>query len=479
MSAKTPKSPGRKLFTIIVITAVIAAGVSLATVALLVSIFEHKQEARNPFYRVVELDDDTVDPEIWGKNFPLQFDSYKKTVDMVRTRHGGSEAVIHEPTETDPRTEVSQSKIEADPRMKRMWAGYSFSADFREERGHAYMLVDQTYTGRQQAAPQPGTCINCHASTYTAYKELGDGDIMEGFAKINQMSYAEAREHVDHPVSCLDCHDPDTMHLRVTRPAFIEGIRLVKAAEGLDDYDVNRDASRQEMRTYACAQCHVEYYFAGDEKRLTFPWHNGRKADEILEYYEEIGFKDWTHKETGAPMLKAQHPEFEMWSQGIHSKAGVSCADCHMPYMRVGAQKVSDHHVRSPLLNINNACQTCHRESESEMLDRAETIQARHIEMRDMALDALVELIDGIKKAQDAGATQDELADALNYQRKASFLLDFAEAENSAGFHADQEAARVLSKSMDFSRRGWMTLADWWEGQRTETDTIAEVIPAD
>ena len=91
------------------------------------------------------------------------------------------------------------------------------------------------------------------------------------------------------------------------------------------------------------------------------------------------GFKDWVHAETGAPALKAQHPEFEMWNQGIHARSGVACADCHMPYMRVGALKISDHHVRSPLLNINRACQTCHKWPEDELMARAETAQQRTV----------------------------------------------------------------------------------------------------
>jgi nitrite reductase (cytochrome c-552) len=126
----------------------------------------------------------------------------------------------------------------------------------------------------------------------------------------------------------------------------------------VNDYDVNTMATRQEMRGFVCGQCHVEYYFKGPEKRLTYPWAKGLKVDQIYEYYREAGFTDWTHAETGANALKAQHPEFEMWNQGIHARSGVACADCHMPYMREGAMKISDHHVRSPLLNINRASVT-------------------------------------------------------------------------------------------------------------------------
>jgi len=447
-----------RILALIAAIAVVAAGVTFAVTALLVNIFEHKQEARNPFFRVVELTDETEDPAVWGRNFPMQYDGYRRTTDMVRTRYGGSEAMPRTPTQADPRSIVAQSKLEEDPRLKTMWAGYAFSKDFREERGHAYMLEDQTYTQRQQAAPQPGTCLHCHASIYVPYRKLGEGDLIKGFEAMNKMPFGEARKLVTHPVACIDCHDPATMQLRVTRPGFLEGIRALKAHQGVKDYDVNTMATRQEMRTYVCAQCHVEYYFKGPEKRLTYPWAKGINADEILAYYDEIGFKDWVHAETGAPVLKAQHPEFEMWSQGIHARSGVACADCHMPYKRVGAMKISDHHVRSPLLNVNNACQTCHRFPEAELKARVETIQERTFQLRNLAMDALMDLIADIKAAKAAEAKDEQLAAARGFQRKAQFLLDFVEAENSTGFHAGQEAARILGESIDYARKGQASL---------------------
>ncbi len=444
---------------LVLAAAAVVAVFAFGLTALLLNIHQHKEEARNPFFRVVEITDETTDPEIWGKNFPLQYDGYKRTVDMIRTRYGGSEALPRTPSQADPRATVSQSRIEEDPRLKTMWAGYAFSVDFREERGHAYMLDDQTFTGRQQFAPQPGTCVHCHASVYVAYKKLGEGDLIKGFEKMNQMPYAEARKYVDHPVACIDCHDPNTMQLRVTRPGFLQAIPVVKKLQhGIDNYDVNTMATRQEMRSYVCAQCHVEYYFKGPEKQLVYPWFKGLKADEILAYYDETGFKDWTHAESGAPALKAQHPEFEMWNQGIHARTGVACADCHMPYQRVGAMKISDHHVRSPLLNINNACQTCHKVPESELQDRAERIQNTTYALRNTAMDALVQLIGDLKKARDGGMDAARLAPAQDFQRKAQFLLDFIEAENSMGFHAPQEAARLAALSIDYSRQGQVAL---------------------
>src|SRR5262249_43153454 len=157
----------------------------------------------------------------------------------------------------------------------------------------------------------------------------------------------------------------------------------------------------------------------------------GLRADDIEAFWDatELAdgtrFKDYVHAETGAPVLKAQHPEFELWSQGIHARSGVACADCHMPYMRDGASKVSDHCVRSPLLNVNRACQTCHRASEDEMKARVELIQTRNHELLERAAAALMDQLDAIQAARTAGATPEQLAPALELQRRAQWRIDF------------------------------------------------------
>src|SRR5690554_4495797 len=248
------------------------------------------------------------------------------------TRYGGSDA-------------MPRQKLDMYPWLKMMWSGYAFSLDYRESRGHAYMLLDQEETERVKQREQPGACLHCHAAIIPAYREVGEGDVMEGFRKISGMSLTDARalvgkdgtKMIEHPVSCGDCHNPETMELRVTRPGFLVGIAALKKHEtGKDGYDPNRDATRQEMRTFVCAQCHVEYHFAGDDKVVTYPWAKGLKVEDAEAYYDEIGFSDWKHGFTGANMLKAQHPEFETYSQGTHAAAGVSCSDCHMPYEREG-----------------------------------------------------------------------------------------------------------------------------------------------
>jgi nitrite reductase (cytochrome c-552) len=320
------------------------------------------------------------------------------------------------------------------------------------------MLIDQRSTGRVLNFKQPGTCLNCHASMVKAYREQGGGDMNKGFEKINQMTYNDATKIAQHPVACIDCHQPESMKLRVTRPAFIEGIRAYKLSEGVKDYDVNAQATTQEMRAFVCGQCHVEYYFKGAEKRLTYPWAKGLRVDQIYQYYVDNPFTDWTHQETGAPMLKAQHPEFELWNQGVHARSGVTCADCHMPYKRTGAMKISDHHVQSPMLNINRACQGCHHFSEDEMKTRVELIQTRFFEERGKVMDALMELIADVKAARAGGAPDAQLKPAWEAQRRGQFYLDMMESENSTGFHAPQESMRVLVEAMDAFRKGQIAI---------------------
>lgn len=425
------------LIGVTVLMAVAVFGIA----ALLVNIRDRKAEEAHPFVPLVALDESTVDPKEWGKVFPRQYDGYRRTVDTERTRFGGSEAF---------------SRLDADPNLRRIFAGYAFGVEFKEERGHAYTLLDQDSTRRIHEFKQPGSCLHCHASIIPAYREAGGGDVMKGFELVSAKPWAEARALVEHPVACIDCHDPESMALRVTRPGFIRGIAAHKASQGVRDYDPNRDATRQEMRSYVCGQCHVEYHFRKPDKVVTYPWFKGLKVEQIESHYDSIGFSDWTHAETKAPVLKAQHPEFEMWSQGIHARSGVACADCHMPYMRDGAVKVSDHHIRSPLLNVDRACLGCHAFSADEMRQRAELIQSRNKALLMRAEDALVALFDAVGEAREAGADSAALSRAGVHalQRKAQWRIDFVNAENSMGFHAPQEAARILGEAIDYARQG-------------------------
>ena len=459
---KKIESGNRKILVGLLISVSVAV---FAIMLLFGSILERKAEAKDHVFRVVNLTEDTIDPAEWGKNYPRQYDSYKRTVDIERTKHGGSEAF---------------QKLDDDPLLRELFAGYAFGIDFREERGHAYMLQDQHETERVKQFKQPGACLHCHASVIPYYRSEGkkagipdnqkEAQIQKGFDVVCAMSYKDAAKNVSHPVSCVDCHNVNTMQLEVNRPGFINGIReLAKSSaptphlpsierwrkEGKKgDFDVNKMASRQEMRSFVCGQCHVEYYFKGPEKKLTYPWHNGLKVEQIEKYYDDVAWKDFEHKKSGAKVLKAQHPEFETWSQGIHARSGVSCADCHMPYKREGAIKVSDHHVKSPMLNVAGSCETCHRYPEKEIKERVEIIQDRTKKLLLQAESVTVALIKDIEAAKGKGATDNALGSARDFHRKAQWRVDFVAAENSMGFHAPGESLRILAEAIDYARQG-------------------------
>ena len=475
-TAKKPKNSRRVL--LIGLAIALVAAVTFGITMLVVNMLERKSEQAMPRHDVVTLDETTHDPAVWGQNFPAQYEAFKRTSEMVPTVHAGSTRVEHVPTADDPRTFVSSSRVEEDPRLTVMWDGYAFAVDYRHARGHEYMLLDQQTTRRTLEFDQPGTCLNCHASMPELYEEAGDGDLEAGFHAINKMSYEEAAAMAEQPIACIDCHDPETMALRITRPALVEGLKQLKASEGIDDYDVNRDATLEEMRSYVCAQCHVEYYFAGEDKTLTFPWSEGIEIDQIWEYYQKNGHIDFTHATTEAEIVKAQHPEFDIWSQSVHADAGVSCADCHLSYTRQGAQKVSDHHIGSPLLSINQSCGTCHSDDEETMYNRVITIQDRYVDSRDKALDALVDLIESIEVAMEDGTPDEYLELAREYQNKASFYVDYTYSENSYGFHAPDYSQKILQTSIDESRKGQMALTGKTREQLERSDVAQRNLDA-
>jgi len=451
---ENPAPRSRRSWIVLALGVAAAAGLTTVLLALLTNIFERKAEARQPFVRVAEVTEATLDPAVWGRNWPSQYESYERTSLPTATTFGGRGLGASDGG-------LAEQKLERDPWLERIFAGYAFSIDYRDRRGHAFALFDQEQTRRVTEKAQPGACIQCHASNLALYRFVGKGDVQKGFEAVCAMPYQEAHDLKDdqghalvqHPLACIDCHDPATMALRVTRPGFLAGIAALKASQGIKDYDPNKDATRQEMRSFVCGQCHVEYYFKGLGKVVIYPWSNGLKVEQIEAYYDKEGFTDWTHAETGTKVLKAQHPEFEVWNQGVHARSGVACADCHMPYMREGAMKVSDHWVRSPLLNVNRACQTCHAVPEKDLEARVTAVQERHHELLQRAAKAVTEMLDSIVAAKKGGASDSALEAARALHRRAQWRLDFVAAENSMGFHAPQELARILAEAIDYSRQ--------------------------
>jgi nitrite reductase (cytochrome c-552) len=545
----------RGAFFAYAMVAIVAAVATAVVTALLVNIFQRKQEAKEPFLKFVEVSESEVDPAKWGVNWPREYDGYRRTSEPTHTKYGGGLA--------GPEGTLPPEKAQRDPWLTRVFAGYLFAIDYRDRRGHSFMLQDQEVTRRNvpSEAKQSGNCLHCHASIMPLYRKLGrealpqasEGEqIQKGLERVGDMNYWDAHKLLAketngaHPVSCVDCHDPKTMELRVTRPAFITGIKNLAASKEAvphlpsieqwrrgdksKPYDPNADGTRQEMRSFVCGQCHVEYY-CGKGTTLFFPWNEGLRVEQMEHYYDNLQvkgqrFKDWVHAETGMEVLKAQHPEFELWSQGIHAKSGVACADCHMPYKREGALKVSEHWVRSPLLEVSRSCATCHPYGDEEIKSRVEAIQDRHYALMTRTGQAATSMLDAIvavRKPYDEKNRESALAKAREalaanadfsklgpqeqekkvqaetkarlqamwhenveadsklkvlgeLQRSAQWRLDFVAAENSMGFHAPQEMARILGEAIDLSRQAEVK-AVAMAGGRTPEVVPSEPVP--
>ncbi|NJC95222.1 MAG: ammonia-forming cytochrome c nitrite reductase subunit c552 [Anaerolineales bacterium] len=375
--------------------------------------------------------------EKWGVNFPNQYTTFLKTeTNNIDTTYAGSSQF---------------SWLERDPRQVILFAGYAFSKDYNDDRGHANALTDVRATKRlnlndEDPKHTPGTCYSCKSSNNPGIWS----DI--GMAEFDKMSFNELTPLINNSIGCANCHEAGTMRLIVTNPALKEALE----AQGKDW----ETFTRQEMRTVVCANCHVEYYFKGDGKYLTFPWANGTEINQIIEYYEKSGFKDWDYPEAGTPMLKAQHPEFEFFTAGsTHYNAGVSCSDCHMPYMRDGAAKYSTHDVHSPLLNPEQACGQCHTDSEY-VVRRVNLIQDQVATTKVETENAIIDAINAIKlAAANPNANQELLDQARNLHRKAQFMWDFVSAENSTGFHNPEYALKILADSTNLARQAQMLAA--------------------
>ncbi|HUV25823.1 MAG TPA: ammonia-forming cytochrome c nitrite reductase subunit c552 [Anaerolineales bacterium] len=374
---------------------------------------------------LVEIDPMEPDSEKWGVNFPNQYSTLLKTeTNDERTAYGGSNPY---------------SKLETDPRLPTLFAGYGFSKEYNEDRGHLNSLNDVEGTARV-SEKTPGTCYSCKSSDNP---RLWD---QMGMAEYDMTPFMELGEEIDHAIGCANCHDAETMQLIVTNPALDEALQ----AQGQDW----RAFTRQEMRTVVCANCHVEYYFKGDGNYLTFPWEDGTKIEDIANYYAELQFKDWEHPQSGAPMIKMQHPEYELFTQNsTHYNAGVACADCHMPYTRDGAAKFSTHDVKSPLLNAETACGQCHTDV-TYVTNRVSTIQNQVNETMIATEDAILAAISAIEAAAaESGVDSLQLEEARQLHRESQLRWDFIAAENSMGFHNPEEALRILAAATNLARQ--------------------------
>ncbi|CAK7017892.1 MAG: Cytochrome c-552 [Desulfovibrio sp.] len=409
-------------------------GVAMVGVFLLgllaASITERRAEIASIYNnKKVEISGINPHNEQWGLNYPREYETWKKTQEMdFRSKHLGN---------------APEDSLESRPAMVVLWAGYAFSRDYSAPRGHAYTIEDMRNTLRTgtpkngEGDLQPATCWTCKSPDVPRLMQE------KGIEEYYKAKWSEFGNEVVNPLGCADCHDPKTMNLTITRPALAEAFKR-------QGKDISK-ASPQEMRSLVCAQCHVEYYFKGDGKYLTFPWDKGMTVEAMEEYYDNVGFSDWTHTLSKTPMLKAQHPDYELFMMGPHGQRGLSCADCHMPYVSEGGIKYSNHQVMSPLKNVSSTCQTCHRDSEENLKKYVYEYQDKALEIRNRVETELVKAHVMAKAAWDAGATKEEMAAAQKLIRQAQWRWDFSVASHGASFHAPVETQRILAHGLDKS----------------------------
>ena len=404
------------------------------------SIIERRTEAEFAYVPVVKYEQWEPRNAIWGENFPREYQSYLQTADTsFRSKYNGSATI---------------DMLEVDPRLVVLWAGYGFSKDYKQGRGHYNAITDIRKTLRTGApmdgkpSPQPNTCWACKSTDVPRMMSR------TGAAEFYAGTWDTKGPEIVNPIGCADCHDAKTMNLQISRPALMEAyIRMGK--------DITK-ATQQEMRSLVCAQCHVEYYFDKREEKksyLTFPWDKGLTVDDVERYYDEFMFTDWTHALSKAPMLKAQHPDWEVYMTGIHAERGVSCADCHMPYRSEGGQKFTDHHIQSPLNNVEASCAVCHREKTMTLLKDVYDRQDKIIENRNKLEALLVRAHVEAKKAWDLGASEEQMKPILMDIRHAQWRWDYSSASHGASFHAPVEIGRVIAAGIEIAQEARIKLA--------------------
>ncbi len=401
------------------------------------SITERRAEVASIYNnKKVEITGIETHADKWGLNYPREYDTWLRTENMdFRSKYMGNQF---------------DDVLEKRPEMVILWAGYAFAKDYSAPRGHMYTIKDVTASLRTgtpvkpEDGPQPATCWSCKSPDVPRMmQELG----VENFYK---SKFGQMGPQIVNPLGCADCHDPETMNLTITRPALKEAF----ARRGMD---VTK-ASLQDMRSLVCAQCHVEYYFKGDGKYLTFPWDKGFSVEEMEQYYDEIDYADWVHALSKAPLLKAQHPDYELFKIGPHGQRGLACADCHMPYKSEGGIKFSDHQVMSPLANIAGTCQTCHRDSEEKLRNYVYEYQDKIMEVRNRVEKELAKAHIMAQTAWQNNATAEEMQESLKLIRQAQWRWDFGVASHGASFHAPVETQRILAHALDKSLQAQIAL---------------------
>jgi len=398
--------------------------------------------------KTVTIPDGEYDPAVWGKAYPLEYDSWLKSKEPNPTgskyRQGwtGKEKF---------------DKLSEFPFMALLFNGWGFGVEYNEIRGHYYMLIDQLEIDPSRLKAG-GVCLTCKTPFAPKLRqEMGVNYFKDPYVEV----HAKIPEKFQRMgVMCIDCHDNKTMDLKFSRWTIDKALQ-----------DLGKDpatATRQEKRSLVCAQCHVTYIIKKDPEMKSvdvfFPWQGSKMGDISVENVIKViksdpAYLEWKQNVSGFKLGFSRHPEYEVYSRNsVHWNAGVACADCHMQYTRVGVNKISNHNVGSPLWQGLAACQQCHAESADWLKAQVLAIQDRTTSLLNRAGYAsavAAKLFEAANKAKTEGKNIDpKLYDqAKDLYFEAFYRINYIGAENSQGFHNPTEAGRICGDSVAFAEK--------------------------
>ncbi|SNS25041.1 respiratory nitrite reductase (cytochrome ammonia-forming) precursor [Anaerovirgula multivorans] len=380
-----------------------------------------------PLGEIPAPEDMILDAAHWEEEYPMIYESFIRTSRMgdftvEDSTLGGLHPVDY---------------LEKYPNIKILYDGIGFSKEYYAARGHYYSLEDVINTER----PKPGaSCLACKTADYEKlFVEHGE----DMFA----LDFHETVQGIENSISCYNCHRNEPgQNIQVTAPHLAVGLTKLE--------------QEPPAGTLACAQCHVEYYFNPDTKEVVLPWDNGIEIEDIEAYFEERGFYDWKHPRTGTPLIKVQHPEFEMYTGSIHDRMGVSCADCHMPTVEEEGETYRSHWAKSPLKTVEESCGGCHKDGEA-IIAQTEEIQREIDDMQVEVSGMIVELVEDFAAALEERDLEEATVEELwDLHRKAQYRWDFVMVENSTGFHHWEKARKALEEAKEFAQQALDILAE-------------------
>lgn len=320
--------------------------------------------------------------------------------------------------------------LELYPALNTMYKGYAFALGYDEASSHLYSLESVKNSPRTIEKEQLANCISCKTPQFTNMVNT-EGE------QVYTEKFNDLINEFTEPISCANCHANDPQSLTVGNQFFVKSM--------------GSDTKNVPMEAQVCGQCHNEYYFDPDTKATSNPYTgtDAMTPDAILAYYDEMGFKDWEHPETGAAMIKVQHPEFETIYGGKQTqmaKNGYSCSDCHMGTTTSddGTEFVS-HEWKSPLENqelLDGDCKSCHADLKKQVADW----QAEEEERVTAISEKIEDMINKIAEQKDS-LPEDQLAELQKLHRTAQFYWDFVMVENSEGAHNPELTFETLDKA--------------------------------